>query len=434
MNRRRFLELAACSSSLIAGCVSDPGQPSETESSTESPTDVHTPTSTIPTSTPDTPSETEDPTPTRTETDSPTATPRDKPDTIFVSPDGSNSDEGTVDSPIRTIQEGLRRAGPGETVNVSPGQYFENLNTIRDGKPGQPITIEGSPEAIISGEKNQNWTKAFGVDHSHIHIKGITIDGLQDPANPDDVSSYINIGIHTNPNSERVLDNLLYKPSRIGNTREAAITLGPANNVEIGEFRVIGPVGLEYLMGEEIGHFGELVYFGTGEVSETENNNVHIHHIDNSDGHDHIEFIDTKGGTSNVTVEYCTSVNAQLPSDNDNGSAVHLGGKDLTFRWNRIESSAFNAIDVGNYAPYNEDYPNEAAPDAGRNNSIYGNALLGSGEKAINYTGETSEAEQKIVCGNEVNTDTEGEPSKECPESIPITETTGHLGGDSPWT
>lgn len=418
MKRRRFLELATLGSHLIAGCSGEDGEPSPTRSDTPNSTLTRTPTAT----------------PTRTSTDTPTKTPRENPNKIFVSPDGASSNPGTREQPLESIQAAVDLAEPGHTVYADSGRYFEEVQSVRDGEPDQPITITGPSDAVVSGARDKPWTKAFGINHSHIHIRRLTIDGLQEPSASEEVSSYMNIGIHTNPNPNRVLNGLVYKPSAIGNTREAAITLGPANNVEVGEFRVNGPVGLEYLWEEEIGHFGEVVYVGTGEVEETENKHVHVHHIDNSEGHAHIELVDIKGGTEDVTVEYCTSANAKLPSDNDNSPAIHIGGTDATFRWNRIKSSAFNGIDVGNYAPYSDDYPNPSAPNAGRANAIYGNEILDSGELAINYTGEVSEADQRHVCGNTINTPTGGNPTKECPEGLPQTDTIGHLGGDSPWT
>ncbi|MDZ7702204.1 MAG: hypothetical protein U5J98_09155 [Halobacteriales archaeon] len=196
----------------------------------------------------------------------------------------------------------------------------------------------------------QEFSTAFVVKHSHVHIDGLTIDGLQDPERPDDAESYMDIAIHTIPIDRVYLRDLVFKPAAIGNTRGAMITLSYVEDVEIGEFEVIGPAGVDFLLEEKVGHFGEVVYVGSpigsrfnaydlvghGELGEVDyTNDVHIHHIDASGGHHHIELIDVKAESHDVTVEYCTSVGARLPTDNDNSPAVHLGGTDTTFRWNR---------------------------------------------------------------------------------------------------
>ncbi len=366
----------------------------------------------------------------------------------YVSPDGSDASVGSRASPLRTIQAGVDRAEPGDTVHVLPGRYFESVRTRRSGTASAPITITGPPEAVFSGARNDGYSGGFLVTHSHVHIRGLTIDGLQDPANPDDATSYMNIGIHTVPVEYEYLEGLVFKPHGIGNCRGALINLNYVEHAEVGEFRVIGPAGLDYKLGERVGHFGEVVYVGSvpgaefnaydvagkGEIGEVDTtHDVHVHHIDASAGHYHIELVDVKAGCSDVTVEYCTSVDAALPNDNDNSAAVHLGGTDTRFRWNRIESAAFNAIDVGNYADYNDRIPHPDAPDAGRRNEIYGNELVGSGANAISYTSETSEAAQRTVCGNAVDTATDGQPSADCTGDVPRGDGIGHLGGDSPW-
>lgn len=408
MNRRRFLELTAAGSPLIAGCPSHLDRQPETGSPARSSSDTNT---------------------------------------IYVGPDGVDGNDGSKQSPIGRIQDALDRAEPGDTIYVKPGQYFESLRTKRPGEPGRPITITGPPEAVIAGAKRDGYSGGFGIGHSHIHITGTTIDGLQDPANPDDATSYMNMAVNTLPLNHEYLTDLVVKPHGIGNQRGAMISLNFVEDVEIGEFRVIGPCGLDFLLDHRVGHFGEIVYVGNppdpdfnaidrkGEVAGSidASNDIHIHHIDNSAGHGHIELVDVKVGSHDVTVEYCTSVDTQLPSDNDHSTAVHIGGHDVTFRWNRIVSPADRGVDIGNYAESNPDFPHPDAPEAATKNAVYGNEFTEMEGLAINYTSETSEDKQRHVCGNTVTGETEGNPSKPCPDDLPEPETVGHLGGDSPW-
>lgn len=420
MQRRLFLKLAAGSSPLIAGCASQPGQTPRTED----PTEVFT---------------------SRTDTSPSTDAAS---NTIYVGPDGKKGGDGSEHSPVKTIQEALELAQPGNTIYVKAGQYFESPRTKRPGEPDKPITITGPPEAVISGVKQEGYTGGFGIGHSHIHIAGTTINGLQNPSKPDDATSYMDMAVNCLPRNNEYLTDLVIKPHAIGNTRGSMVDLNFVENVEVGEFRLIGPSGLDYLLGNKIGHFGEIVYVGSppgatfnaierqGELAGDidSSNGVYIHHIDNSAGHGHIELVDIKAGSQNVTVEYCTSVDARLPSDNDHSTAVHIGGHDVTFRWNRIVSPADRGVDIGNYAESIPEFPHPDAPDAGTNNSVYGNEFKEMNGLTINYTSETSEDKQRSVCGNTIDGETDGNPTRDCPDDIPETDSIGHLGGDSPWT
>lgn len=412
MNRRQFLELAAASTPVIAGCTTE----SSRKSNTPVPTDTHTATvSRAGTS----------PTTSGSSTKSRSSTPEDS-NTIYVGPDGTPGD-GSRDDPVKNIAEAMEIVQPGETVHLLPGQYFESPQTKRPGTPDEPITITGPPDAVIAGEKGAEYGDGFVIRHSHIHITGITFDGLQLPSKPDTADSYMARGIVA-MGKERQLTDIVIKPHAAGNVRQALIVIEHSKEVEVGEFRVIGPAGVDYLLEAEIGHFGEIVYVGPGENPVTD---VHIHHIDNSEGHHHIGgFPDIKMNANNVLSEFNTTYGARIPSDNDHGATAHLGGHDSTFRWNRIGSPETRGIDVGNY----REEPPEDFPKAGTQNSIYGNDFekLGGGP-AIRYTPETSEEKQRYVCGNTVAGETEGNPARDCPADLPETDTIGHLGGDSPW-
>lgn len=412
MNRRAFLALGASGLGAVAGCSTRPDEPSQPTGSTRTGT-RHT---------------TQSPTHSPDETESEPESTGDGSRTIYVGPERTPGD-GSREDPVKNIAEAMEIVQPGETVHLLPGTYFESPRTKRSGEPGNPITITGPPEAIVAGEKGAEYGDGFNILHSHIHITGATFDGLQVPSEPDTADSYMARGIVAmGKQRQQQLTDIVIKPHAAGNVRQALIVIEYSKNVEVGEFRVIGPVGMDYLLEAEIGHFGEIVYVGPGENPVE---NVHIHHIDNSAGHHHIEgFPDVKMNASNVLFEYNTTYGARLPSDNDHGSAAHLGGHDSVFRWNRFGSPVTRGIDVGNY----REEPPEDFPKAGTQNSIYGNDFEDfGGGKAIRYTPETSEDMQTHVCGNNVTGETDGNPSRSCPDGIPETDQIGHLGGDSPW-
>lgn len=443
MNRRRFLKLAAGSSPIIAGCSSQPGQQSETVASTYSPTDRHTSTSTLTSSPSDTPTETEEPTP----------TPRKNPDTIFVGPDGSDVNEGTVDNPLLFIQTALEKAQPGDTVYLLSGEYREDIETVRAGTADNPITLTGPPDAVYRG-------RGPFINHSHIHITGMTINGLIDAENPDDPESYQETLIKVNEafrdsleqrestpqtvSESNYLSDIVIKPHGLGNCRADFIKVNYSKNIEIGEFSVIGPAGAKFVKGDVIGHNSEFIYLGnppSSPVPPDLTRNVHIHHIDNTGGYPHSELIDCKTGTRDVAVEYCTDADGAMEAVTDNkkesfqGSSVRIGGTNVTVRWNRLSGSRENGIEITSYAGARDD-PIDAYADGGTDNAIYGNHLLDYEGYAIAmpYRDEgQSQPEQRVICGNMYNGNSLGDPGQACPEDVPEGDGIGHLGGDSPW-
>lgn len=62
-----------------------------------------------------------------------------------VSPEGQDSADGSAGSPFRTIQRGLKSAGPGDTVILYNGVYRETIRPLRSGKAGKPIIITNAP-------------------------------------------------------------------------------------------------------------------------------------------------------------------------------------------------------------------------------------------------------------------------------------------------
>lgn len=404
----------------------------------------------------------------------------------YVSPEGSDTNPGSKDRPINTIQEGLNRAQPGETVHALPGRYHERVETVRPGKPNHPITLTGPPDAVFLGGDETPFGEPLKILHSHVYVLGMTFDGLQNPQRPDDVSkddgdgaAYAKGNISVNPftfltrrdEPDETADkfpgyvrDVKIKPHAVGNVLGAMINTFFANDVEIGEFRVIGPGGLKHLKGEVSGHNGEVVYIGTpypkfrsDKEPDTviegadldESHDYHVHHIDNSEGHPHAELVDVKGGAYNVTVEYCTDAgNGAHYRLSDHGvqseSAIRLEGRNCVFRWSIVENSLGNGVETWHWCIANPDQCDwydelPKAPEKGEQNyDIYGNRLLDNDGLAVKFNQGPDHPSVgpdgfTTVCGNEYNGDTHGEPDNPCDEDFPQTDTIGHLGGDSPW-
>lgn len=463
MNRRRFLALLGSGMlGASAGCGADPGS-----------TDTPTATEERRSATAGTPT----PTATDIETDPPAPGER---DTIFVSPEGDAAAAGSESDPMGSIQAAFERATPGTTIHALPGDYVEAVRTRRGGEAGAPITLTGPPEAVFHGYPDADGPKfALHVEHSHVHVRGMTFDGLWDPDNADSAAGYVQSLVtarHAPTSPDSYHENLVIKPHGVGNTLHAMIHVMRSEGVEVGEFEVIGPGGLAMLeFGNTEQHNGEIVYLGTspdtipvegeGEPWMKElhfepdtTTDVHVHHIDNSAGHPHAELVDIKDGCSDVLVEYCTDAGGAarytLPSNNPTSeTAISVGGRENVIRWNRLAGSHGQGVEIGSWgvahqAAFAETKGRpyfDSLSDHGRANSVYGNRIVDYDGLAVQYPvvspdhGEPRIVEgygpdaQRHVCGNTVDGGSHGDPASDCPDGVPTTATIGHRGGDSPW-
>lgn len=70
----------------------------------------------------------------------------------YIAVNGSDAaGNGSAANPFRWPQKGIDLAQPGDKVVVKLGTYVCQLNFPRSGTPGNPITLEGEPGAVIVG-------------------------------------------------------------------------------------------------------------------------------------------------------------------------------------------------------------------------------------------------------------------------------------------
>lgn len=78
-------------------------------------------------------------------------------------------------SPGESIQAQIELAQPGDTVQISDGEYRQDLQTVRDGEEDKPILITGSRKAVLYGTGKEN--RLFQIAHDYIHVDGFVING-----------------------------------------------------------------------------------------------------------------------------------------------------------------------------------------------------------------------------------------------------------------
>lgn len=461
MNRRRFLALTTAAGALVAGCTErqDSTTPSRTVGTTSRRTDDARSDEAT-----DGPSES-----------NPTA--NDTPERIVVdNASGSDENPGTDEQPLATIQEGLNRAQPGDTVHVEAGEYRQTFETQRHGRADAPITITGPPDAVVKGADSDPNDRVGIIKHHYTHLTGLTLDGLWRPSKPDDPDSYRFILVHVageaGVTGDEYLRGVRVAPHAVGNA-QGFVNLTMTTHAEVGPFKVIGLAGRSYTVGDANGHGGEIVYVGTPPPAfrnampiegPDESHDIRVHHIDNSEGHPHSELVDIKQGAHDVTVEYCTDGGGGYVTDESTNASVSIAGHDCIVRWNDLRGgdvpsdaklpTAGVKVDADVYA---DDLP-ACVPDdgpqecVGFGNAIYGNRIRGFDRTWRDWTGkavffeayfnESLDREtppnvypkdQKAICGNEYTGETHADPDKPCPDWVPDGDGVGHTGGDSPW-
>jgi len=73
---------------------------------------------------------------------------------FYVSPNGTDEAAGTLDAPLRTIQQSFQKAGPGDTIFLREGTYREAVTLkTKSGKEGAPITLKAyqGEKPVLSG-------------------------------------------------------------------------------------------------------------------------------------------------------------------------------------------------------------------------------------------------------------------------------------------
>lgn len=107
---------------------------------------------------------------------------------FFVSPDGNDGNEGTLAAPWASVNIAVSRLGPGDTLYLRGGRYFEQVRISGlNGRPDAPITIRSFPgERAILDASNPAfvmdaataWEPAVGPNaHPDEYQSSFPIDG-----------------------------------------------------------------------------------------------------------------------------------------------------------------------------------------------------------------------------------------------------------------
>jgi hypothetical protein len=118
------------------------------------------------------------------------------PATLYVGTTGSDSNDGSSDSPWRTLQHAADQVGAGDTVIVRPGTYV-GFDLRTDGTAANRIVFAAQPGAAITSRNilTDDGINLEGADY--VTIEGFTINGIGRAG----IRSVINTGVIIRSNS-----------------------------------------------------------------------------------------------------------------------------------------------------------------------------------------------------------------------------------------
>ncbi len=104
---------------------------------------------------------------------------------IYVATDGNDTNPGTMEKPLRTIQKAADLAKAGDTVYVRGGTYSEKITVNNSGTKESIITISAYPgeKAVLDGENRLpegeqakiQWTPLLLIKGDYVQFKDFTV-------------------------------------------------------------------------------------------------------------------------------------------------------------------------------------------------------------------------------------------------------------------
>ena len=159
----------------------------------------------------DTPDPTATAVPTVIGTANPTATATPSGVVFYVAPNGSDSNNGSANSPWRTIQHAASSLHPGQTAMVADGDYNERVTIASSGTSSAPITLE-----VESGADVQ--MLGFNLSASYWTLNGFDISTQTNGTNG------IGIYISNSANHDTVENNYIHELCHEGIVMDSTVS------------------------------------------------------------------------------------------------------------------------------------------------------------------------------------------------------------------
>lgn len=318
--------------------------------------------------------------------------------TYYVNPNGSNANIGTsLNHPFQTISKAINTAEAGDTIQLTSGEYRENIVSMKNGTVNAPITITGPADAIIKGGEND---RVIEINHNYHTLNGFTVDGLH--GSPTEPSGYRDTLIYTlGKQTQQGVEGLKVTNMTLKNAGGECLRLRYfVTKAEIAH-NTITNCGVHAFVFNTGGKNGEGIYIGTSnkqwgdgknptnDPDETKDNTVHDNYIDTQGN----ECVDIKEGATKNIIEYNT---CRGQKDSESGGFDSRGDENI-FRYNDVRNSIGAGVRLGGALVDGTQY--------GKNNEIYGNTIIDNKNGGVRF----QVTPQVKVCGNTMSDNTNGD-------------------------
>ncbi len=264
-----------------------------------------------------------------------------------------------------SIQQAMNMAQPGDTLVLMPGEYFQDVQSVRDGLADKPIQIKGMPGAVVKGA---GATSIFDIRHSYIEMSHFIINGLFDETGTE--NSYRKKLVYVKGLKDKGVKGVRLLYMDIKNARDECVRikyLAQYNEVAYSSISYCGAQDYKFSDGTK-NHNGEAIYIGTApeQIKEGKNPTLDIDQSDYNWVHDNViepyasECIDVKEGSRFNLIE-----NNICKYEKDlNVGGISIRGNNNIIRYNHVSSNLGAGIRLGG-----------DERDDGINNEVYGNYL-----------------------------------------------------------
>lgn len=147
----------------------------------------------------------------------------------YVSPQGNDSNPGTISLPWRTISKAIKTAEPGATIYIRGGTYHEKVSIYQSGLQDMPIRLIAFPgeNPIVDGENHLpdpggallnifgDWVEITGLEVQNSSYYGVGLFGKHDTVSKVFAHHNQKIGIYISGDYGTVQDSRVWRNSLI---------------------------------------------------------------------------------------------------------------------------------------------------------------------------------------------------------------------------
>ena len=289
--------------------------------------------------------------------------------------------------PGQSIQAAIELAQPGDTVELKPGEYIEDLVTVRDGEIDKRITLTGNRDAVVKGTGKEG--RHVQILHDYITVNGFTLQGQTGPGDKEE--HFVDKGLYAHGNRQTrvikkygteyrsAIDGLIISNMKIMNFGAECVRLRDhVTSAEIFGCEILNCGVWDFVFGNMEAVNGESLYIGTSQNQWGDGKNfedgpdeckyIHVHHnVLLSEANE----LDVKESSSHVLVEH----NVCSTQKDPNSACLDTRSDKVIFRYNEVHGNQGAGVRIGGHTHEGHVFGQEV--------EVYGNIFSDNAQGAV---------------------------------------------------